>query len=295
MRVRPVDQRLSWIVATAELPMHARSDVPGPRLNRTERERVAAGLAARRDYAEIARQLGRPTSTVSREVARNGGPAAYDADRAEAAAHERARRPRGNLATADGAAGAGQAQGPRADRLVFLDEFAESVVATGVPRTAARVLVRIHSADEGLTAADLITVLGVSRAAVSNAVAYLDRLRLIRREREPAGRRERYVVGDDVWSASWNESVEANARWVRITARGVEALGPETPAGVRLARAARFFTAVQETMSAGPWPLATGEAGALLRALARAGLPVTAEQLRGVLTPEQRAALRRRA
>lgn len=285
-----------WIVATAELPMHSRSDVPGPRLNRTEREQVAAGLAARRDYAEIARQLGRPTSTVSREVARNGGPAAYDADRAEAAAHERARRPRGNPAAADRAAGAGRPQEPRAAaRSVFLDEFTESVVATGVPRTAARVLVRIHSADDGLTAADLITELGVSRAAVSNAVAYLDRLRLIRREREPAGRRERYVVGDDVWSASWNESVEANARWVRITARGVEALGPDTPAGVRLARAARFFTAVQETMSAGPWPLATGETGALLRALARAGVPVTAEQLRGVLTQEQRAALRRRA
>jgi hypothetical protein len=268
--------------------------VPGPRLNRTEREQVAAGLAARRDYAEIARRLGRPTSTVSREVARNGGPATYDADRAEAAAQERARRPRGRPA-AGADSSTDDTQETRASaRSAFLDEFTESVVATGVPRTAARVLVRIHSADDGLTATDLITELGVSRAAVSNAVAYLDRLRLIRREREPAGRRERYVVGDDVWSTSWNESVEANARWVRITTRGVEVLGPDTRAGIRLARAARFFTAVQETMSSGPWPLATGEAGALLRALARAGLPVTAEQLRGVLTPEQRAALRRR-
>ncbi|MEU4388754.1 MarR family transcriptional regulator [Promicromonospora sp. NPDC023805] len=270
--------------------------MPGPRLNRTEREQVAAGLAARRDYAEIARRLGRPTSTVSREVTRNGGPAAYNADRAEAAAHARARRPRGGPAATARAVSADRTQERRVSaRSVFLDEFTESVVATGVPRTAARVLVWIHTADDGLTAADLSTELGVSRAAVSNAVAYLDRLRLIRREREPARRRERYVVGDDVWAASWNESVEANARWVLITARGVEALGPDTPAGIRLARAARFFTAVQETMSAGPWPLATGEAGALLRALARAGMPVTAEQLRGALTPEQRATLRRRA
>lgn len=276
--------------------MHTWSVVPGPRLNRTEREQIAAGLTTRRDYAEIARRLGRPTSTVSREVTRNGGPATYDADRAEAAAHERARRPRGGPAAAGRAVSADHPQEPQVSaRSVFLDEFAESVVATGVPRTAALVVVRIHSADDGLTAADLITELGVSRAAVSNAVAYLDRLRLIRREREPAGRRERYVVGDDVWAASWNESVEANARRVRITARGVEVLGPDTLAGIRLARAARFFTAVQETMSAGPWPLATGEAGALLRTLARAGVPVTAEQLRGVLTPEQRAALRRRA
>ena len=270
--------------------------MPGPRLNRTEREQVAAGLAARRDYAEIARRLGRPTSTVSREVTRNGGPAAYDADRAEKAAHERARRPRSGPASAAPTPAADGDPDPRAAaRSAFLDDFSESVVATGVPRTAARILARIHSADDGLTAADLIGELGVSRAAVSNAVAYLDRLRLIRRERGPAGRRERYVVGADVWAASWNESVEANARWVTITTRGVEVLGPSTPAGVRLARAARFFAAVQETMSTGPWPVATGETGALLRALARAGVPVTAEQLRGALTPEQRAALRRRA
>lgn len=266
--------------------------MPGPRLNRTEREQVAAGLAARLDYAEIARRLGRPTSTVSREVSRNGGPARYDADRAEAAAHERARRPRGaaHSAGADDRTQDSQA----AARAAFLDEFTEHVVATGVPRTAARVLVWIHSSDHGLTAADLSEELRVSRAAVSNAVAYVDRLRLIRREREPGGRRERYVVADDVWAASWRENVEANARWAATTRRGVAVLGPDTPAGIRLARAARFFSALHETMSTGPWPLATGEAAAVLRTLARAGVPITAEQLRGGLTPEQRAALRRR-
>nr|WP_277986447.1 helix-turn-helix domain-containing protein [Promicromonospora panici] len=168
-------------------------------------------------------------------------------------------------------------------------------MATGVPRTAARVLVWIHSSDHGLTAADLGEELRVSRAAVSNAVAYLDRLRVIRREREPSGRRERYVVADDVWATSWRENVEANARWAATTSRGVAVLGPDTPAGIRLARAARFFSALHETMSSGPWPLASGEAAAVLRALARAGVPMTAEQLRGALTPEQRAALRRRA
>ncbi|WP_051433289.1 MarR family transcriptional regulator [Promicromonospora kroppenstedtii] len=255
----------------------------GARLNRSERERVAAGLATGLDYAEIARRLGRPTSTVTREVARNGGPDGYVADDAEAAARERARRPRTTPPT------------PEPDpRAVFLEEFAENVASTGVPRTTARVLVQIHSSDHGCTAADLIAELGVSRAAVSNAVVYLDGLRLIRREREPETRRERYVVGDDVWATSWNESVDANARWVATTTRGVEVLGPDTPAGVRLARAARFFSAVHETMAAGPWPLATGEAAALLRALARAGVPVTADQLRSVLTPDQRAALRRR-
>lgn len=263
--------------------------MPGPRLNRTEREQVAAGLAARLDYAEIARRLSRPTSTVSREVSRNGGPAGYDADRAEAAAHERARRPRGAGSTT------GVDDRTPDPKAAFLDEFTENVAATGVPRTVARVLVWIHSSDHGLTAADLSSELRVSRAAVSNAVAYLDRLRLVRREREPSSRRERYVVADDVWAASWQENVAANARWAATTSRGVAVLGPDTPAGIRLARAARFFSALHETMAAGPWPLATGEAAAVLRTLARAGVPITAEQLRGALTPEQRAALRRRA
>lgn len=209
-----------------------------------------------------------------------------------AAALQRARRPRGAAPVPD----EDLAPDPQATALAdFLDEFAENVVATGVPRTGAQVLVRVHSSDHGCTAAGLSAELRVSRAAVSNAVAYLDRLRLIRREREPSSHRERYVVRDDVWAASWNQSVAANARWVTTTTRGVELLGPDSPAGVRLARAARFFTALHEAMSAGPQPLATGEAAALLRTLARAGVPITAEQLRGALTPEQSAALRRRA
>lgn len=49
---------------------------PGRRLTRADWRQIAAGLAQALDYAAIGRRLGRPTSTVSREVARNGGPAA---------------------------------------------------------------------------------------------------------------------------------------------------------------------------------------------------------------------------
>ncbi|MFB7357563.1 helix-turn-helix domain-containing protein [Streptomyces gardneri] len=48
--------------------------MPGGRLTQQERERIAAGIAAGLSYAEIARRVGRPTSTVSREISRNGGP-----------------------------------------------------------------------------------------------------------------------------------------------------------------------------------------------------------------------------
>jgi IS30 family transposase len=63
-------------------------------LSMAEREEISLGLARGESLRAIARGLGRPVSTVSREVARNGGRARYRAFRAEAAARERARRPK---------------------------------------------------------------------------------------------------------------------------------------------------------------------------------------------------------
>src|ERR1051326_3508755 len=68
--------------------------VPGGRLSQQERQKITAGLADGLSYAEIARRLDRPTSTVTREVMRNGGPAAYRADLAHYATEHRARRRR---------------------------------------------------------------------------------------------------------------------------------------------------------------------------------------------------------
>jgi transposase, IS30 family len=67
---------------------------PAGSLTCEERERIRVGLAAGESFAVIARALGRPTSTVSREVARNGGRDSYQAWAAERRAREMARRPR---------------------------------------------------------------------------------------------------------------------------------------------------------------------------------------------------------
>jgi transposase, IS30 family len=68
--------------------------VPGARLTIDEREEIALGLATGRSFAVIAVQLGRPTSTVSREVDRNGGRGGYRASRAQRETDRRARRPK---------------------------------------------------------------------------------------------------------------------------------------------------------------------------------------------------------
>jgi len=75
--------------------------VAGVRLGVEEREAIALGLARGEPLAEIARRLGRPTSTVSREVARCGGTGRYSGRGAHRLACERARRPKTRKPVAD--------------------------------------------------------------------------------------------------------------------------------------------------------------------------------------------------
>ena len=66
-----------------------------------EREEISRGLAADDGVRAIARTLGRNPSTISREIRRHGGPACYRARTADAAAWQRATRPKPcRLATA---------------------------------------------------------------------------------------------------------------------------------------------------------------------------------------------------
>jgi IS30 family transposase len=64
------------------------------RLSLAEREEISIGISAKETFAVIAERIGRSTSTVSREVAANGGRAQYRACRSDRAALARARRPK---------------------------------------------------------------------------------------------------------------------------------------------------------------------------------------------------------
>ena len=72
------------------IPRRRRAD----HLTLVEREEISRGIAAGLSARTIARRIDRPSSTVSREIARNGGRDAYRALVADAAAFERARRPK---------------------------------------------------------------------------------------------------------------------------------------------------------------------------------------------------------
>jgi len=71
-------------------------------LTAVEREEISRGLVAGESVRSLARQLGRAASTISREIARNGGPDSYRAGQAEHRAWQRARRPKACLLATNG-------------------------------------------------------------------------------------------------------------------------------------------------------------------------------------------------
>jgi DNA-binding transcriptional regulator GbsR (MarR family) len=222
--------------------------MPGGRLTQAERQQIALGLADGLAYAELARRLDRPTSTITREVMRNGGPAAYRADLAHRATERRARRRK--QAGPRGAAAPSQPHGRDARAVAEYEEtFTTVLMASGLPKMISRVLTCLYTTDAGSrTAAELAARLQVSPASVSKAITFLEGQNLIRRERDDR-RRDRYVVDNDVWYQSMIASAHANAQVVATARQGVAILGPGTPAADRLENIARFLDFVSESIT----------------------------------------------
>ncbi|MET0735612.1 MAG: helix-turn-helix domain-containing protein [Microbacterium sp.] len=80
------------------------------------------------------------------------------------------------------------------------EQAAALLTAAGMARMPARVMMAlVGSPDDGYTAAELADRLGVSAAAVSGAVRYLQSMRMIQRLSRPGDRRDRYELADDAW------------------------------------------------------------------------------------------------
>ncbi|MFJ7912933.1 helix-turn-helix domain-containing protein [Kitasatospora sp. NPDC096204] len=221
--------------------------MPGGRLTVQERQQIALGLADSLPYAEIARRLERPTSTVTREVTRNGGPLAYRADLAQRATGHRARRRR--PAAPGGPHPAPHPHG-RDDEAVaaYEEQLTTVLMASGLNRMAARVVTCLSTTDAGsLTAAELARRLQVSPASISKAIAFLESQSLVRRERDER-RRDRYIVDDELYYQAVIASARANDRIIDTARQGVAVLGPDTPAAVRLENIARFLTFISESI-----------------------------------------------
>jgi DNA-binding transcriptional regulator GbsR (MarR family) len=221
--------------------------VPGGRLTQQERQQIALGVADGLAYAEIARRLDRPTSTITREVTRNGGPLGYRADLAHHATERRSHRRRQTAPRGQEAPSHGHARDDEAVR-EYQETFTALFMQQGLPKMTSRVLTCLFTTDSGsLTAAELVQRLQVSPASVSKAVTALENLGLVRRERDE-GRRERYVVDDDIWYQSTLASARGIAQVAETARQGVTVLGRDTPAAARLENIARFSDFISESI-----------------------------------------------
>ncbi|PRY00052.1 helix-turn-helix domain-containing protein [Allonocardiopsis opalescens] len=221
--------------------------MPGGRLTQQDRQQIALGLADGLAYAEIARRLSRPTSTVTREVMRNGGPTAYRPELAHRATERRTRRRR---PAAPPGAPSPQPHGRDAEAVADYEErLTTLLMASGLPKMTARVLTCLFVTDEGsLTAAELARHLQVSPASISKAISFLEGQTLIRRERDER-RRERYVVDDELFYQSTLASVRGHEQLVATARQGAVILGPGTPAAARLENIARFMDFISESIA----------------------------------------------
>ncbi|GIE31924.1 MarR family transcriptional regulator [Actinoplanes italicus] len=217
--------------------------MPGGRLTPQERQQIALGLADGLFYAEIARRLDRPTSTITREVMRNGGPGSYRPDLAQRATEHRSHRRRAVPSP-------GPETAHRNARAVadFEETFTTVMMASGLNRMSARVLTCLFMTDSGnLTASQLASRLQVSAASISKAISFLESQSLVRRERDER-RRDRYLVDDELFYQATIASARANDQLVEVARQGVALLGPDTAAAARLENIARFLDFISESI-----------------------------------------------
>ncbi|MFH8985971.1 GbsR/MarR family transcriptional regulator [Streptomyces varsoviensis] len=124
----------------------------------------------------------------------------------------------------------------------FVERFAGELAEAGMQRMAARVFVALLASDTAaLTSAEIAEQLKISPAAVSGAVRYLTNTGMISREREPGSRRDRYRLHEVLWYEIFTRRDQLFLRWGKLLGEGAQTLGPDTPAGERLAETVEFF------------------------------------------------------
>ncbi|MCX5207263.1 MarR family transcriptional regulator [Streptomyces sp. NBC_00237] len=117
----------------------------------------------------------------------------------------------------------------------------------GMQRMASRVFAALLASDTGsMTSTELSEQLRISPAAVSGAIRYLTQVSMVRREREPGTRRDRYLLHDQLWYEAFGRRDQILVRWEKALLEGAELLGPDSPAGRRIAESADFFAFVQK-------------------------------------------------
>lgn len=133
----------------------------------------------------------------------------------------------------------------------FVEHAAMVLADYGFPRMSGRVVMALMAAEEdALTAGELGERLGVSPAAISNAVRQLTTLSMVVREPVPGSRADRYRLPvDQPWYGATTAKNSLLKQLSEIAAEGVAATGgAQTAPGRRVAEMADFFEFAQGEM-----------------------------------------------
>ena len=129
------------------------------------------------------------------------------------------------------------------------EQAAAMMTAAGMPRMPARVMMALVAAPAGgETAAALGERLGVSAAAVSGAVRYLQQLHLIQRRSRPGDRRDRYELVHDTFYASVASNVPVYGRLAEFIDQIAAEHHDDPDARARALELAGFFRFMAERM-----------------------------------------------
>lgn len=124
----------------------------------------------------------------------------------------------------------------------FVERFALTLSDNGFPRMPARVFVGLLAAEqETRTAAELAQQLRVSPAAISGAVRYLEQVGMVAREREPGQRSDHYRIYSNAWYEALTRRDQMLLRFEQVLREGIDAVGAESLAGLRLDETRQFF------------------------------------------------------
>jgi predicted transcriptional regulator len=133
--------------------------------------------------------------------------------------------------------------------LGFIERFASVLVLAGIPRMPARVFAALFASDSArLTAAELTELLQASPAAISGGVRYLVGIGMVLREGQPGSRRNHYRVPANVWDEVMKTRDRVLERWTTVMREGVDLLGADTPAGIRMADSVEYFEFVSSEL-----------------------------------------------
>ena len=128
------------------------------------------------------------------------------------------------------------------------EQAAAIMTATGMPRMPARVMMALIAAPEGgYTAAELGDRLGVSAAAVSGAVRYLETAHFVQRRSRPGDRRDHYEIGRESFYRTVTSDSPVYERMSTLIAR-IAAEQDEPAARERTLELAEFFRFLSRRM-----------------------------------------------